>query len=1063
MGELSGITPPVFDWRSHDLPYAFQNFQSYCKLIFTGPLASKSPKEQVTYLLLWMGQEGISIYQTWELDVNTKENPEEIFKRFKKHFEPKTNYRLARYKLQKLRQNHSENVDEFITRCKIQADKCKFDLAESKVRLIEQLILGTPHESVQEKLLSKDEKLTLEEALDIARTYEATKAHMKEFASATTELDLTVDSLQKQRTGSNRKCNRCGLTYPHKGKCPAFGTNCNYCEKPNHWQSVCRLKQKNETHGRSSSMVRPERNARFKSQSRLSDIPKPKGYENDNLEIEQILFSSMKVDNLNNDSNSEIFAMLNTCVNDKKATLKVKVDTGAEGNVLPLRIFKLMYPQKVDKYGKPFPSSLKHSNVIITAYSGSRIHHYGIHCLDCAYENVIIRTEFYVVDVDGPAILGLKSCLNFKLITLHCGVGLKSFDIHDIDDVRAKYPDRFEGIGKFKGDYHIVVDKSFPPVVHVPRRCPIQIKDDIKKELDDMVSMGVIEPITEPTDWVSSIVYCRKPNGKWRVCLDPKDLNKAIKRTHYHTPTSEEITHKLAQSTVFSKLDAKHGYWAVSLNEDSSRLTTFNSPFGRYYFKRLPFGLCLSQDIFQMKMNQILELCPGTIGISDDICVFGKTEQQHDENLIRLMEVAREKGLVFNPDKCEIKQPSIKFFGQIYDAQGVHPDPSKVKAMKAIEKPNNVKELQQFLGITTYMAPFIPDLSNHTASLRELLKKDVTFKWTNVHDQNFQKIKDLISEEVTLAYFDPNKESVIEVDASLKGVGCALIQDKKPVYFASKAFTETEQRYANIEREMLAVVYACERFHSYVYGKCFTVESDHKPLEMIKLKSLGAAPPRLQRFLLRLQNYDVTIRYKPGKDMLLADALSRLNPLEGESIEKEHVVVNFVQFSDQNVNEIQRGTDSDLELNALRDVIIQGWPEKRKQIPRSLQKYWAFRDELSIENGVIMKDQDKDKWYPGKVVNQRPEPRSYEIETPSRGVLRRNRRYIKEGERKVTFREPDVSGHTSDDQGVPIESPRSLLSDDTTPSTQDPESGDGAEYYYTRSGRRVNPRNVLDL
>ncbi|PIK59784.1 hypothetical protein BSL78_03239 [Apostichopus japonicus] len=313
--------------------------------------------------------------------------------------------------------------------------------------------------------------------------------------------------------------------------------------------------------------------------------------------------------------------------------------------------------------------------------------------------------------------------------------------------------------------------------------------------------MGVIEPITEPTDWVSSIVYCRKPNGKWRVCLDPKDLNKAIKRTHYHTPTSEEITHKLAQSTVFSKLDAKHGYWAVSLDEDSSRLTTFNSPFGRYYFKRLPFGLCLSQDIFQMKMNQILELCPGTIGISDDICVFGKTEQQHDENLIRLMEVAREKGLVFNPDKCEIKQPSIKFFGQIYDAQGVHPDPSKVKAMKAIEKPNNVKELQQFLGITTYMAPFIPDLSNHTASLRELLKKDVTFQWANVHDQNFQKIKDLISEEVTLAYFDPNKESVIEVDASLKGIGCALIQDKKPVYFASKAFTETEQRYANIERE----------------------------------------------------------------------------------------------------------------------------------------------------------------------------------------------------------------------------------------------------------------------
>ncbi|PIK51509.1 hypothetical protein BSL78_11614 [Apostichopus japonicus] len=327
-----------------------------------------------------------------------------------------------------------------------------------------------------------------------------------------------------------------------------------------------------------------------------------------------------------------------------------------------------------------------------------------------------------------------------------------------------------------------------------------------------MEKLGVIESVTEPTDWVSSVVYSQKANGKWRVCLDPKDLNSAIKRTYHKTPTLEEITHRLAHSTVFSKLDARHGYWSIMLDKESSFLTTFNSPFGRYRFKRLPFGLSVSQDIFQAKMDQILELCPGTFGISDDIGVYGKTEEEHDQNLHRLMKVAREKGLVFNYEKCEIKKPSIKFFGSIYDSQGVHPDPEKVKAIEKIEAPSNKKELQEFMGIATYMSPFVPNLSTCSSPLRSLLKADTEFHWTNSHNQSFNQIKELIRKQVILAYFDPNKESVIEVDASMKGIGCVLLQDSKPVYFASKALTETEQRYANIEREMLAVVYACEGF-----------------------------------------------------------------------------------------------------------------------------------------------------------------------------------------------------------------------------------------------------------
>ena len=144
-----------------------------------------------------------------------------------------------------------------------------------------------------------------------------------------------------------------------------------------------------------------------------------------------------------------------------------------------------------------------------------------------------------------------------------------------------------------------------------------------------MVELGVIEKVEEPTDWVSNIVCSRKSNGKLRICLYPKDLNTAIKRSHYPKPTLEEITHKLAGSVTFSKLYARHGYWSVQLDDESKRLTTFNSPFGRYCFRR-PFGLNLSQDVFHERMGCILEKCPGTISIADDVCVFGKTEAEHD-------------------------------------------------------------------------------------------------------------------------------------------------------------------------------------------------------------------------------------------------------------------------------------------------------------------------------------------------------------------------------------------------------------------------------------------------
>ena len=367
-----------------------------------------------------------------------------------------------------------------------------------------------------------------------------------------------------------------------------------------------------------------------------------------------------------------------------------------------------------------------------------------------------------------------------------------------------------------------------------------------------MECLGVITCVDEPMDWVSSITYVQKANGELHLCLDPCDLNEAICHDHHKTPTLEEVAHKFTHSLFFTKLDACHGYWSIVLHQDSSLLTTFNSPFGRYCFLQLPFGLACSQDIFQKKMDQILKESQGCIRIADDITIHGHTEAEHDAHLQDLMHIAHKYDLVFIPQKTHVKAQAINFFGCLYDANVVHPDPGKVDAVHALPAPTNITELQEFLGLVTYLSSFIPCLSTLTAPLQELLKKDADFIWNCTYNTAFEWIKQAVISDTTLRYFDLSLPVTIQVDASQVGLGAALLQNGKPIAFASKALTKTEHRYANIEREMLAAVFGVERFHTYIYGWSFTIKSDHKLLESISRKNLADTPAWLQCMMLCL-------------------------------------------------------------------------------------------------------------------------------------------------------------------------------------------------------------------
>ena len=265
-----------------------------------------------------------------------------------------------------------------------------------------------------------------------------------------------------------------------------------------------------------------------------------------------------------------------------------------------------------------------------------------------------------------------------------------SIKISSVEDLLRLYPNSFDRLGSLKGEYDIKVDPTVPPVQHARRKVPIESKAAIEEAIDYMVKQDILEPQIEPTPWVSSVTYPVKPTGEVRPCLDVRDLNKAIIRENHKPQTVEEIAHQLAGAVVFTKADALKAFLQVHLTKESSKLLVINTHKGRYRFKRMPFGAKMSQDVFQMKMDLIMEWCPGVISIHDDIVVYGVSKEDHDANLVNLLNIAQIEGLVLNSRKLELKHPRVSFFGAEYSADGMHPCPKKIQGITEMTPPPRI-------------------------------------------------------------------------------------------------------------------------------------------------------------------------------------------------------------------------------------------------------------------------------------------------------------------------------------------------------------------------------------
>ena len=406
-------------------------------------------------------------------------------------------------------------------------------------------------------------------------------------------------------------------------------------------------------------------------------------------------------------------------------------------------------------------------------------------------------------------------------------------------------------------------------------------------------------------------------------------------------------------------MDLRAGYHQLVLDPSSRPITTFATHCGLYRYKRLIFGVNAAAEVFQHTIQTLLTGIEGTKNVSDDIIVFGKDKKSHDRALYKTLKKLQTSGLTINVQKCEFNKPKIAFYGHIFSAEGVSPDPEKIKALQDAKKPENASGVRSFLGMAQYSARFIPNFSTITEPLRNLTKKDTAWQWEESEENAFRNIQDALTEEVTTSFFDPQKETAIHVDASPVGVAGILSQEGRVVTYASRSLTTTEARYSQTEREALAVVWACEHFHTYISGAPVTVITDHQALLGIWKKP--NPPLRIARWGLRLQPYDIKLTYGPGKDNP-ADFMSRHPTNKQELTSREEKVaeeyINFVvrESTPKAISErqVREDTNSDRTLQVVIELIQTGrWYElpnhKQSDINyEALQSFRAVKDELSV-------------------------------------------------------------------------------------------------------------------
>ena len=710
--------PDQFNFRTpDDWPRWLRRFQQY--RVASG-LATAEEAQQISTLLYAMGEEAEEVLKSTGATEERLKTFDDVVAQFAGYFQVRRNVIYERARFNRRNQQDGETAEHYIMELYSLAENCDYGtLKEEMIR--DRLVVGIKDTTLSQHL-QLDSELTLDKAKTKIRQREAVGEQQRELTGTKQDSSNELDAVHyrgkftprkkvqhgQQRgrsrtrdTPSNKRCRRCGKSPHSREKCPARDATCNKCHKKGHYGAQCLTKQ-----------------------TQVSEI---KEQETDSVFLGEI-----------GQLDSAWFA---TVYLNGQST-RFKLDTGAEVTAISESTYEDLKGPQLSPPGK-------------TLYGPSRqqLHTLGQFTGDFCHNGKTAQHSVFVVRDLKSNLLGLPAITSLGLVAR---VATTETSEPKIQSYQERFPELFQGLGNLGEPYEIHLKPGATPhCIYTPRHVPLPLRDKVKQELDKMEAMGVITKIDNPTQWCAGMVVVPKKNGKIRICVDLKPLNESILREIHPLPRVDETLAQLCGAKVFSKLDANSGFWQIPLEKSSQPLTTFITPFGRYHFTKLPFGISSAPEHFQKRMSRILSGLDGVQCLMDDVLVYGKDEEEHDSRLMETLQRIQAAGATLNPEKCEFKKTELKFLGHVVNQDGIKADPDKVSAIVEMEAPTNVSELRRFMGMTNQLGKFSPNLADLTQPLRQLLSKRSTWLWGPEQQQAFSKVKEELTKPTVLALYNP--------------------------------------------------------------------------------------------------------------------------------------------------------------------------------------------------------------------------------------------------------------------------------------------------------------------
>ncbi|XP_055585140.1 uncharacterized protein K02A2.6-like [Uranotaenia lowii] len=719
----------------------------------------------------------------------------------------------------------------------------------------------------------------------------------------------------QQLRRSNQRCPNCNYEKLPNHRCPALTRKCRKCKQFGHYAEVCLSKPVYAVEDNAAALTKQENDQEVNA-----------------LSIEDVLIK---------------------CHVGGSAPIEFLIDSGADVNVIAGHDWSQL--KKIYEQGKLNISFLNH-----TGYNQLRA--YGtiqplvVECAFRAKVDVVelskpsVEAEFLVVQTGRRSLLGWSTANDLRLLEVGASVNacLEQSQI----EVFPKMP----GV-KIK----FSVDPKIPPVRNAYFNVPASLREAARKRLECMEAQGIIEKVTTAPDWISGMSAVPKGKNDFRLVVNMRAPNRAIKREYFRLPTIDEIKTKLHGSKYFSKLDLSNAFYHLELSKESRELTTFLSEAGMYRFTRLMFGVNCAPEVFQREMTRILEEVPNVIVYIDDILVFAKSLQELHASIALVLQILRRNNLTLNSEKCEFDKQRIKFLGHLLDEKGFHIDEEKVRAVNKFREPKTASELRSFLGLASFLGPHIQNFSDLTNPLWSVATTK-SWSWGPLQKKSFEETKKRIVEcTTTLGYFSNEHRTILYTDASPNALGAVLVQENersvaRVISFASKALTETEKRYAQNQREALGAVWAVEHFSYFLFGRHFTLRTDAQGVAFILNRSRENTKRALTRadgWALRLSPYSYTVEYVRGSENI-ADPSSRLycgsdGPFQDEESPWEIASLQTSSFEFLTEENIK---DATLDDNLLQKVMacldLNEWD-------KDTQNFKAFAEDLSVKDGILIK------------------------------------------------------------------------------------------------------------